>query len=782
MNIAELKESFFVLVPSHPPNDWEIEEHLEKIVELQPELQKLVLSQVPAIWSVSHSLCYSYLSSARSALGCLPSDRFIQWVRNVLDIYEKDGLRKAQRFMADVESNFLCRIRGEAGLDFSEAARRLTPYARSIIERRITLVPGPYIYTDTEFIYIPNKLTLCSLDEDNFLLYKLIVTFQLGFLLQGTYEFDLPASHALIQALVNNYGSKTVSEHIQLEEFFFLFPEPQLAGEIFTVIEGQRISQYIAAAFPGLWRDTANIRSDLVASRALQHELPVHSMVLEMLARYIITEKPEAGLHSTLQSFYERILADFAKPTETAADSAARAAAVYALLCPVKETYITVPPVYYIGRLKPAEARKGMLRRRVAAKEEFVKILASVMLQADRNIASEAEAEGTFQGKRPSLSGEEGIGMLLFPEKKQDNSDTSQEKKETRRFLTLEGPLAQIPEPLRKHAEEIIADLGHIPDDYFSAAQGMAGQASPSLQAAGSPTGESLVAPLTYDEWDFRRNGFRKDWCILLEKQLQSIRGTFVDSTLNKYQGLLRQLKKQFEMLRSSERFIKRQRDGDDIDLDALIESIADIRAGKPPSERLFIRLQRDERDIAVLFLVDMSSSTEGWINQALKEALILMGEALQVLGDRFAIYGFSGMRRRRSDFYRVKQFDEPYNEEIKGRIAAIGPQEYTRMGPPLRHAVELLQNVDAKVRLLVTLSDGKPEDYDDYKGEYAIEDTRHALIEAKAAGIHPFCITIDKQAHDYISHMYGEVNYIFVDEVRKLPVRLPEIYRVLTT
>jgi nitric oxide reductase NorD protein len=235
-------------------------------------------------------------------------------------------------------------------------------------------------------------------------------------------------------------------------------------------------------------------------------------------------------------------------------------------------------------------------------------------------------------------------------------------------------------------------------------------------------------------------------------------------------------------MLRSKERFIKRQRDGDDIDLDALIESIADTRAGKPESERLFIRLQRDERDIAVLFLVDMSSSTEGWINQALKEALILMGEALQVLGDRFAIYGFSGMRRLRSDFYQVKNFAEPYNEEIKNRIAAIGPQEYTRMGPPLRHAVKLLQDVDARVRLLVTLSDGKPEDYDDYKGEYAIEDTRHALIEAKAAGIHPFCITIDKKAHDYISHMYGEVNYIFVDEVRKLPQRLPEIYRVLTT
>ncbi|MFN2368695.1 MAG: VWA domain-containing protein, partial [Desulfurivibrionaceae bacterium] len=107
---------------------------------------------------------------------------------------------------------------------------------------------------------------------------------------------------------------------------------------------------------------------------------------------------------------------------------------------------------------------------------------------------------------------------------------------------------------------------------------------------------------------------------------------------------------------------------------------------------------------------------------------------------------------------------------------------EYTRMGPPIRHAAKILGEVDARVKLLIVLSDGKPEDYDDYKGDYAIEDTRHALIEAKAAGIHPFCITIDQQAHDYNAHMYGEVNYIFLDKVENLPIRMPAIYRNLTT
>jgi nitric oxide reductase NorD protein len=177
-----------------------------------------------------------------------------------------------------------------------------------------------------------------------------------------------------------------------------------------------------------------------------------------------------------------------------------------------------------------------------------------------------------------------------------------------------------------------------------------------------------------------------------------------------------------------------------------------------------------------------MSSSTEGWVNTALKEALILLCESLEVLGDTYGIYGFSGMRRTRSELFQIKDLAEPYSDEVKGRIAAIAPQEYTRMGPPIRHLTRLLAESDARIRLLITLSDGKPEDYDDYKGDYAIEDTRHALIEAKAQGVHPFCITIDKQAHAYLPHMYGEVNYICIDEVKKLPNRIPEIYRGLTS
>ena len=159
----------------------------------------------------------------------------------------------------------------------------------------------------------------------------------------------------------------------------------------------------------------------------------------------------------------------------------------------------------------------------------------------------------------------------------------------------------------------------------------------------------------------------------------------------------------------------------------------------------------------------------------------MLLCEALQILGDRYAIYSFSGMTRKRCELYRIKQMDEPYSDEVKSRIAGIEPRDYTRMGVTIRHLTKMLNDVSARTRLLITLSDGKPDDYDGYRGEYGIEDTRQALTEAKRAGIHPFCITIDQEAREYLPHMYGAVNYTLIDDVRQLPIRVSSVYRQLT-
>ena len=257
--------------------------------------------------------------------------------------------------------------------------------------------------------------------------------------------------------------------------------------------------------------------------------------------------------------------------------------------------------------------------------------------------------------------------------------------------------------------------------------------------------------------------------------------GDFVARTLQKYSGLVKQLRRSFEALRGEDRMLRCQRAGDDIDIDALVEAHADVSSGMELTDAVLLKRHKLERDIAVMFMVDMSGSTKGWINDAERESLVLLCEALETLGDRYAIYGFSGITRKRCELYRIKCFDEVYGEAVRQRITGVTPRDYTRMGVVIRHLSRMLNDVEARTRLLITLSDGKPDDYDGYRGEYGIEDMRQALIEAIRQGIHPFCITIDKEARDYLPHMYGSVNYVLVDDVAKLPVKVSDIYRRLT-
>jgi nitric oxide reductase NorD protein len=177
-----------------------------------------------------------------------------------------------------------------------------------------------------------------------------------------------------------------------------------------------------------------------------------------------------------------------------------------------------------------------------------------------------------------------------------------------------------------------------------------------------------------------------------------------------------------------------------------------------------------------------MSGSTKGWINDAEREALVMLCEALEALGDRYAIYGFSGMTRRNCQVFRIKRFEESYGDTVRSRIAGIEAQDYTRMGAAIRHLTGVLNGVEARTRLLVTLSDGRPDDFsDNYRGEYGIEDTRQALLEAHRSGVKPFCITIDREARDYLPHMYGAVSWTLVQDVAKLPLKVAAIYAKLT-
>ncbi len=354
--------------------------------------------------------------------------------------------------------------------------------------------------------------------------------------------------------------------------------------------------------------------------------------------------------------------------------------------------------------------------------------------------------------------------------------------------LTLDGAPLAPPDDVRQLLTSVYLDFGEIPPDYLVPA----GDGEYDLKAVfDQPEDPDAVWQGTYHEkgaefypeWDHGRQHYRKNWCTMREKAVTPVYDDFVRDTLAKHGGLVRHLRRKFEALRDENRFEKRQTQGDEIDLDALVEALADAHDGREMSDRLFVRLHRAERNIAVAFLVDMSGSTKGWINEAERESLLLLCEALELLGDRYAIYGFSGTTRKRCELFRIKTFDDAYDDEVRARIAGIRPQEYTRMGFALRHMTRLLNAVEAKTRVLVTLSDGRPDDYFDvYRGEYGVEDTRMALLEAARTGIHPFCITLDREARDYLPHMYGAARFIIIDDVRQLPLKVTDIYRRLTT
>jgi nitric oxide reductase activation protein len=229
------------------------------------------------------------------------------------------------------------------------------------------------------------------------------------------------------------------------------------------------------------------------------------------------------------------------------------------------------------------------------------------------------------------------------------------------------------------------------------------------------------------------------------------------------------------------------QPDGEDLDVDAVVRRAADQKAGFEGGDRIYVRHEKKERDVAVVFLVDISGSTGRQLDggrrviDVEKESLVLLCEALDAVGDQYALYAYSGQGRGSVEVQVIKEFDDPLGATTAQRLGGLAPGQQNRDGAAIRHAVHKLNERSAKTRLLILLSDGRPLD-GDYKDEYALEDTKAALQEAKKDGIHPFCITIDREADRYLRRMYGDVGYAVIERVESLPSNLPRLYQRLTT
>jgi nitric oxide reductase NorD protein len=293
--------------------------------------------------------------------------------------------------------------------------------------------------------------------------------------------------------------------------------------------------------------------------------------------------------------------------------------------------------------------------------------------------------------------------------------------------------------------------------------------------------GDGIALP----EWDFRQQRLQPDYCRLQPMLARDVQAADLPAHLRRRARRLRSL---FELFRSQRVWLNAQPDGSDIDINAIIGSRSDRQRGVLDADtRLFRDFRTASRDLSCLLLADLSLSTDAHINNehkvidVIRDSLFLFSEALAASGDRFAMYGFSSRRRDHVRFHTIKSFDESYSPVVRGRIQAIRPGYYTRMGAAVRYATKLLAGQPSVQKLLLILTDGKPNDLDRYEGRYGIEDTRTAIREAALHGIRPFCVTIDEQARDYLPYLFGSTSYMLVRNARDLPARLPALYARLT-
>lgn len=297
--------------------------------------------------------------------------------------------------------------------------------------------------------------------------------------------------------------------------------------------------------------------------------------------------------------------------------------------------------------------------------------------------------------------------------------------------------------------------------------------------AAGTGPGADDSGSLHYPEWDHRVQAYREPGATVRRLPAAAGPQQWVDKTLAEHRSMRDAIRRRFETLRAQRRTLRRQVDGDDLDLDAWIEARVDLHAGHPMAQALYRSQKRTRRDLAVLLLIDVSGSTDGWVSSGRRvidverEALLLVCIALGAMGEPYAVQAFSGEGPQGVVVRRLKRFDEPDGSAVATRIAALEPDRSTRAGAAIRHASATLMRQPAAQRLLLLLSDGKPNDVDVYEGRYGVEDMRRAVIEAKRQGIAPFCLTVDRHAADYLPHVFGAHQYALLARPAMLPTAL---------
>ncbi|ATJ84574.1 nitric oxide reductase activation protein NorD [Halomonas beimenensis] len=407
-----------------------------------------------------------------------------------------------------------------------------------------------------------------------------------------------------------------------------------------------------------------------------------------------------------------------------------------------------------------------------------------------------AERLGTREASRPEAGEDEVPG--LSPDAREDDHGKRRADRREQDQADRDDPLIlNASEKMLSWAEMVNLNR-HVEDEEEEEARQAADQIdeivlSPHRKRAGSrlkldldlapgeAVGDRLRGRHTYPEWNHRRQAYLPDHCVVISG-LQDEEGEAwsLDETSRRR---IRRVRREFEALRPRRETLRGQLDGHELDTDALIRSRCDLAATGEASDRCYLDSRAQARDLAVSILVDVSLSTEAWLEDrrvldVAKEALLALGHGLAGCGDDYAIHTFTSQRRHRVWVNTLKGFDEPMGERVERRVAALRPGHYTRMGPAIRHLTRELAERPNRHRLLLLLTDGKPNDTDYYEGRYGIEDTRKSVLEARRQEVRVFGVTIDREAGRYLPHLFGRGGYAIVQRPEHLSLALPGIYR----
>lgn len=720
------------------------------------DLARRVLALTKEIAAVDGEAALACFRSSARALRSVSIEQFETWARRGLTSGRGDARARRSYFSLETRGSYEALLSGSNGLALDVVQHLLRLYVEALTGREVEIaplaaVPDEARIDDGRTIHLPSLVNEFSDDDLDFRLYKVLAAHAAGQIEFGTYQRGgmLPVAYSAIAAryskenvdaldafaiadqmvqLREDEPVKTTApppEDIGYREVLRVFPLPQLARRVFGTLENGRIDRRLRRTYRGLSRDLDLIREHLSRTRPTIMELPASLVPFELLFQVTML----GGAREDARLAYGQIVAEL-------------------------ETVVSE----YLSREETTVADTLMATSRVY---------------------------DLFQSVIPV---DDSVQQIEAPEEDTESDDDSAAQHMKQR----DGQ--QMPE--RRDARELFNawndPTAEGEPDELAGADAWSEAESPEQVLA-----EGEVA-YNYDEWDRELTDHRIGWCRVVEKKVKHGDRNFVDQTKERHKGVISSIRHQFQLMKPENLTrVANEVDGEEFDLNAVIDFVIDRRADGYQSERIYTKRLRRRRDVAVSFLLDQSSSTARTIGrhplqpytrpgrriiEIEKEGLVLMSEALEAVGDVYSINGFTSEGRRNVKFYVVKDFNEKYNDEVKQRIGGITYQNNTRLGAAIRHASAKLAKQDARTRLLIVLSDGRPYDHDYGDARYAREDTREALRQAKNEGITPFCITIDRESESELRDLYGEVGYTIIDDVLSLPERLPGIYRRLTT